>query len=214
MKIVPNQNRGYGTTGSREPILQASPDRLQPAKQRDHLDPISVATRRSVTLYDPRDASLFKLSRLRVPRYRQFLSTCSFAILLGLYLAVLIERSLKISALEVVFWVWSAGFMLDEIVGFNEQGFSLYIMSFWNAFDLGILLLLVCYYLMRLYGILMPDARKHKTADMAYDLLVSKFRSMLSLLQRSISFPRQRFTAKQWNEYGILESVYIIEEAP
>ena len=32
--------------------------------------------RRSVTLYDPRDASLFKLSRLRVPRYRQFLSTC------------------------------------------------------------------------------------------------------------------------------------------
>ena len=63
--------------------------------------------------------------------------------------------------------------MLDEVVGFNEQGFSLYIMSFWNAFDLGILLLLVAYYCMRLYGLLMPDVRKHHTAANAYDLLAA-----------------------------------------
>ena len=172
-KVIPNQNRGYGAMGLRRPVLQASPDRLQPAKQRDHREPITVTIRRSVTLYDPQDSSLFKLSRLRVPRYRQFLSTCSFAILLGLFLAVLIERSLTITPLEIVFWFWSAGFMLDEVVGFNEQGFSLYIMSFWNAFDLGILLLLICYYCMRLYGILMPDVRKHQVADMAYDLLAA-----------------------------------------
>ncbi|KAL9075762.1 MAG: hypothetical protein Q9161_001514 [Pseudevernia consocians] len=172
-KVTPNQNRGYGAIGGRGAMLQASPDRLQPAKQRDHLDPVTFSVRRSATLYDPRDASLFKLSRLRVPRYRQFLSTCSFAVLLGLYLAVLIERSLTITPLEVVFWFWSAGFMLDEVVGFNEQGFSLYIMSFWNAFDLGILLLLVAYYCMRLYGLLMPDVRKHHTADNAYDLLAA-----------------------------------------
>ena len=172
-KVTPNQNRGYGAIGSRGAVLQASPDRLQPAKQRDHLDPVTFSVRRSATLYDPRDASLFKLSRLRVPRYRQFLSTFSLAVLLGLYLAVLIERSLTITALEIVFWFWSAGFMLDEVVGFNEQGFSLYIMSFWNAFDLGILLLLVAYYCMRLYGLLMPDVRKHQTADNAYDLLAA-----------------------------------------
>lgn len=172
-KIMPNQTRGYGAMGASGPILRASPGRLQPAKQRDHLEPVKFTVRRSATIYDPRDASLFKLSRLRVPRYRQFLSTCSFAILLGLYLAVLIERSLKITALEVIFWFWSAGFMLDEIVGFNEQGFSLYILSFWNAFDVGILLLLICYYCMRLYGILMPDVRKHHVADMAYDVLAA-----------------------------------------
>ena len=63
--------------------------------------------------------------------------------------------------------------MLDEVVGFNEQGFSLYIMSFWNAFDLGILLLLVAYYGMRIYGLLIPAARKHHTADNAYDLLAA-----------------------------------------
>ena len=137
------------------------------------MDAVGFTIRRSVTLYDPRDTSLFKLSRLRVPRYRQFLSTCSLAVLLGLFLAVLIERSLKITVLEVIFWFWSAGFMLDEIVGFNEQGFSLYILSFWNAFDLGILILFICYYCLRLYGILMPDLRKHHIADMAYDVLAT-----------------------------------------
>lgn len=172
-KVVPNQNRGYGALGSAGPILKASPNGLQPSKQRDHHDSVTLTIRRSVTLYDPREASLFKLSRLRVPRYRQALSTFSLAVLLGLFLAVLTERSLKITALEVVFWFWSAGFMLDEIVGFNEQGFSLYIMSFWNTFDLGILMLLICYYCMRLYGILMPALRKHHTADMAYDILAA-----------------------------------------
>ncbi|KAL1866107.1 hypothetical protein Plec18167_009199 [Paecilomyces lecythidis] len=132
-----------------------------------------ISLRRSVTLYDPRDASLFKLSRLRVPRYRQFLSTCSFAVLLGLFLAIIIQRPLEITTLEVLFWFWSAGFMLDELVGFNEQGFSLYIMSFWNTFDLGILLLLVCYYCMRIYGVLMPYTRKQMVADQAYDILAA-----------------------------------------
>ncbi len=129
--------------------------------------------RRSVTLYDPQDASLFKLSRLRVPRYRYFLSTLSYAILLGLFLAVLVQRSLEITVLEVIFWFWCAGFILDEVVGFNEQGFSLYLASFWNLFDLGILLLLIGHLCLRLYGIVMPDTRKHYVANLAYDVLAA-----------------------------------------
>ncbi|KAJ5663016.1 hypothetical protein N7507_003747 [Penicillium longicatenatum] len=129
--------------------------------------------RRSVTLYNPRNASLFKLSRLRVPRYRQFLSTISFAVLLGLFLAVLEQRSGRITSLEIVFWFWSAGFMLDEIVGFNEQGFSLYLMSFWNLFDLGILLLLFCYYCLRVYGAFLTYPRSNQIADQAYDILAA-----------------------------------------
>ncbi|KAF2473826.1 uncharacterized protein BDR25DRAFT_341086 [Lindgomyces ingoldianus] len=129
--------------------------------------------RRTVTLYDPHDASLFKLSRLRVPRYRQMFTTVSYAIMLGLFVAVLREKSDDITALEVLFWFWSAGYMLDEIVGFSEQGFGLYIMSVWNAFDLGILLMFMVYYILRLYGILMPDVRRHYIASMAYDVLGS-----------------------------------------
>ena len=127
---------------------------------------------RSVTLYNPREASLCKLSRLRVPRYRQFLSTVSFAVLLGLFLAVLQQRQLEITPLELVFWFWSAGFMMDEIVGFNEQGFSLYLMSFWNLFDLGILILLFCYYCMRIYAVV-PYTRSQAVADQAYDMLAA-----------------------------------------
>ena len=130
-------------------------------------------TRRSVTLYDPRDASLFKLSRLRVPRYRQLFSTLSFATMLGLFIAVLVDRSKDITPLEVVFWFWSIGYMLDEVIGFTEQGFGLYILSFWNAFDLGILLLFVIYYVLRLYGILLAEDGKHRIASMAYDVLAS-----------------------------------------
>lgn len=124
-----------------------------------------------MTLYDPRQASLFKLSRLRVPRYRFFLSTLSLAVLIGLFLAVLSARSTRITTLELIFWFWSAGFMLDELVGFNEQGFSLYIMSFWNIFDLGILILLIIYYCMRGYGVFLVDP--HHWNQMAYDVLAA-----------------------------------------
>lgn len=172
-KVVPNQTRGYGTLEGQSRALGASPTRLQPAKQREHHEPVEVINRRTVTLYDPRDASLFKLSRLRVPRYRNILSTCSFAVLLALFLAVLVERSLTITPLEVVFWFWSAGYMLDEVVGFNEQGFGLYLASFWNTFDLGILLILIVHLCLRIYGITMPAAQRHHLADIAYDVLAA-----------------------------------------
>lgn len=126
--------------------------------------------RRSVSLYDPSEASPFKLSRLRVPRYRQLFSTLSYAIMLGLFLAVLVEHSLYITPLEIVFCFWSAGYMLDELVGFTEQGFGMYILSVWNAFDIGILLMFLVYYGCRLYGLL---SGRHHTANVAYDVLAS-----------------------------------------
>lgn len=161
----PGQSRGYGTSQDN------TPSKLQPAKQHEHRKTTELTIRRAVTLYNPRDASLFKLSRLRVPRYRNILSTCSFAVLLALFLAVLIRQSLEITVLEVFFWFWSAGYMLDEIVGFNEQGFSLYIASFWNTFDLGILLILTVHLCLRIYGVVMPDDRRHHVANLAYDIL-------------------------------------------
>jgi hypothetical protein len=148
--------------------------RLPPPKQDIHYAHTAALMRRTVTLYDPHEASLFKLSRLRVPRYRNLFSTISFGIMLGLFLAVLSEKSDDITGLEVLFWFWSAGYMLDELVGFSEQGFGLYIMSVWNAFDLGILLMFMVYYVLRLYGILMPDViSRHSVAAMAYDVLGS-----------------------------------------
>ncbi|KAL2070150.1 hypothetical protein VTL71DRAFT_13176 [Oculimacula yallundae] len=163
IRVLEQQGVGYGSVQSPK-----SPNKLVLHHQEQ-----AVQSRRTVTLYDPRDASLFKLSRLRVPRYRQFFSTCSLFILLCLFVAVLAQRSVEITTLEVVFWFWSAGFMLDEVVGFNEQGFGLYIMSFWNAFDLGILFLLSIYYCMRLYGVLLVGVGRHQWNSMAYDVLAT-----------------------------------------
>ncbi|KAL8399990.1 hypothetical protein RB594_000410 [Gaeumannomyces avenae] len=162
-----NTGRRRSQADARTPLLGG----VQTPKENSISPFDTVVGRRTVSLYNPRNASLFKLSRLRVPRYRQFLSTLSLAVLIGLFLAVLQQRSSRISTLELVFWFWSAGFMLDELVGFNEQGFSLYIMSFWNIFDLGILLLLIVYYCLRLYGVFLIDATRWN--DLAYDILAA-----------------------------------------
>ncbi|OAA61400.1 hypothetical protein ISF_05479 [Cordyceps fumosorosea ARSEF 2679] len=163
---LPNGAPG-GKLDDRTPLLGGGGGAAAPRHAQYHVP----NGRRTVMLYDPRQASMFKLSRLRVPRYRSFLSTLSLAVLIGLFLAVLIQRSVHISGLELVFWFWSAGFMLDELVGFNEQGFALYIMSFWNVFDLGILVLLIVYYCMRAYGVFLVDP--HHWNDMAYDVLAA-----------------------------------------
>ncbi|KAM0716948.1 hypothetical protein Q7P37_006800 [Cladosporium fusiforme] len=169
-------NGGYGTLNDHSPsalpadsILSRKAQETRTSKKPE----VQGTGRRSVTLYDPHDSSLFKLSRLRVPRYRQLFSTISFAMMLVLYIAVLYDRSVTITPLEVLFWFWSIGYMLDEIIGFTEQGFGLYILSFWNAFDLGILLLFSVYYILRLYGIVLADQGKHRIAGMAYDALGS-----------------------------------------
>lgn len=129
--------------------------------------------RKTVTLYDPSQSSIFKLSRLRVPRYRQLFSTLSYALMIGLFLAVLVQRSHNITALELLFWFWSAGYMLDEVVGFSEQGFSLYFISVWNSFDIGILLMFIVYYILRLYAIIIPDDTDDRIINLSYDVLAS-----------------------------------------
>jgi hypothetical protein len=177
-QLTPNRKTGYETSygggdSSNTHRRADQPSKLQPAKQREHHENVELTLRRTVTLYNPRDASLFKLSRLRVPRYRNLLSTCSFAVLLCLFLAVLIRQSLEITVLEIFFWFWAAGYILDEVVGFNEQGFSLYIASFWNTFDLGILLILVIHLCLRIYSVIIPDDRRHDVANLAYDILAA-----------------------------------------
>lgn len=167
-----NQDRHYGAMHSGP---QASTSRRPHTRTKAlAASPVSAELiRRSVTLYDPANASLFKLSRLRVPRYRQLFSTISYAVMLGLFLAILTRRSLDLTPLEIVFWFWSAGFMLDELVGFSEQGFGLYIASVWNVLDIGILLLFFLYYVLRLFGVLFAEDNQRWIANMAYDVLAT-----------------------------------------
>lgn len=109
--------------------------------------------RKAATLYDAREASLFKLSRLRVPRYRHWMQTISFGILLCLVIAVLFERQLDIRPLEIVMVVYAVGFMVDELVGLNSSGSTLFLSNLWNAFDLLTLLFFIAFFVLRVYGL-------------------------------------------------------------
>jgi hypothetical protein len=132
----------------------------------------SPTERRSVTIYDGRHAGIFKLSRLRIPRYRHIFSTFSLTVLLYLHLRVLMERSYTITPLEIGFWLWSFGFMIDEIADFTESGVSLYFLSMWNAFDCFIFVLLLTFYALRVIGLFMPDTRDYMT-DWSFDILAT-----------------------------------------
>ena len=122
--------------------------------------------------YRYEDASILKLSRLRVPRYRHFLNLASFCVLLALYIMVLFNKPEKFSGLELLFWLWSLGFILDEIVGFSDAGFTLYIMSLWNWFDLMILILLVSYAGVSALSFLIASHRK-LLSNTAHDILAT-----------------------------------------
>jgi hypothetical protein len=168
----PSRASASGAAGSNQSRRQSTVRTPLLGEQRTKEEPARFSAppgRRSVVLYDPRTASPFKLSRLRVPRYRRIISICSLAVLIFLFLAVLGQRSTRITSLELLFWFWSAGCMLDEIVGFSEQGVSFYVMNLWNIFDLGILLLLIVYYCMRIYGVFLLDP--HRWNQNAYDVL-------------------------------------------
>ena len=64
-----NQATQRGPVDARTPLLGSK----APETVHNQLPLHATPLRRTVMLYDPRNASLMKLSRLRVPRYRQFL---------------------------------------------------------------------------------------------------------------------------------------------
>ncbi|CAN6623057.1 hypothetical protein TRVA0_009S01288 [Trichomonascus vanleenenianus] len=123
--------------------------------------------------YKYEDASIFKLSRLRVPRYRHYLNLFSFCILLVLYVAVLHKHDKQFSGIDLIFWLWSLGFIVDEIIGFTDAGFTLYVMSLWNWFDLIILLLLVSYGLLQTASHFTTGPQSNSLAHVAHDLLAT-----------------------------------------
>lgn len=125
---------------------------------------------REAVIYNPAHASPGKLSRLRVPRYRNIANTFALGALLVLYLCVLVERSPALTPLEIVFWFWSLGFMLDEVMNAFDAGYSLYVMSLWNIFDCGILLLLIIYCSLRIYTIL---SKTQAVFSISCDILAS-----------------------------------------
>lgn len=97
-------------------------------------DSVSADSTKKPRYYNPRTADLY--SRLRVPKYLKAWEVAFFISFLILYYSVVLERSFTtIPKVEVVFYVWLAAFLWDEVQEWGDGGI-LYLSDFWNLFDM------------------------------------------------------------------------------
>jgi hypothetical protein len=97
---------------------------------------LSVNSVKSPKLYNRRRADIF--CRLRVPRYLKIFETLFFATFLGLYYAVLVHRNFaRVTPVEILLYVWIAGFAYDEFGDWADAGqTSFYASDFWWTWDI------------------------------------------------------------------------------
>lgn len=89
--------------------------------------------------YNPRTADPY--SRLRVPKYLKTWEILFFIAFLCLYYSVVLKREMgSIPFVEVVFYIWLASFLLDEIQQWADAGLF-YLSDLWNIFDIGMITL-------------------------------------------------------------------------
>ncbi|QSL66709.1 hypothetical protein MERGE_001093 [Pneumocystis wakefieldiae] len=138
----------------------------------DKNDFIPESYRKISAIYDSRECSILKLSRLRVPKYRHYMATVSFAIMLALVTATLIRNMPQITTLELVMDFWAIGFILDEIMGIADSGTRLYLLNLWNIFDVILFCIFIGFFALRLYGLFIDDP-EHKISRIAYDILAT-----------------------------------------
>ena len=75
--------------------------------------------------YNPYEAGWLDHGRLRVPKWRKWFEFLSFATLLALFVTTLTFKDLDhITALEIVFIIFTFGFTLDEFAASQEHGWT------------------------------------------------------------------------------------------
>ena len=83
-----------------------------------------------ISLYDPRKAPLLNQYRLIVPRTRNIIEVCQFLVLLLLYLLTMTHRNhLLFTTYEMIFFVYAAGWVLDEFASMLEHGWKVVCVS-------------------------------------------------------------------------------------
>lgn len=106
----------------------------------------------SLSRYSKKKAKIYNKARadpycrLRVPKYQKSFEALFFALFLGLYYAVLVERNpQKFTPVEVLLYIWITAFAYDEFGEFRDAGISFYVADFWSLWDLGIIGIGVAY---------------------------------------------------------------------
>ncbi|KAL2206840.1 hypothetical protein CC79DRAFT_1343109 [Sarocladium strictum] len=102
----------------------------------------------SVGLYDPRKAPVLNQYRLIVPRIRNTLELIQFFVLVLLYVLVMIHRDHPNRRwFELLFWTYSAGWILDEVAAIIEHGWEVHAQNLWSFLDVTFILIFGAYVL-------------------------------------------------------------------
>ncbi|OAL32607.1 hypothetical protein AYO20_07917 [Fonsecaea nubica] len=132
--------------------------------------------KRPISLYDPRRAPLLNQYRLIVPRTRNLIEVCQFVILLALYIAVMAARENRMDTtyevLELVFDVYGAGWVLDQLASILEHGWGVYTQNLWSFLDVMFSTIFIIYLVLRICASSFVDEEKSiALARTALDIL-------------------------------------------
>lgn len=103
------------------------------------------------SIYNPRQAGLLNHHRLIVPRNRSVVELAQFLLLLVFYALTLIHRHERFSAWELVFCVYTTGWVLQEFAAIIEHGWELHSQSLWSFLDITFVTIYGAFILGRMY---------------------------------------------------------------
>ncbi|KAF6236024.1 hypothetical protein HO173_005652 [Letharia columbiana] len=128
---------------------------------------LSVHSKKRAKFYNKARADPY--CRLRVPKYQKSFEALFFALFLGLYYAVLVERNPhKITPVEALLYIWIAAFAYDEFGEFRDAGIAFYVADFWSLWDIGIIGIGVAYMVSRIIGLTRDSPA---ITDVSFDIL-------------------------------------------
>ncbi|KAI9745207.1 MAG: hypothetical protein M1818_001485 [Claussenomyces sp. TS43310] len=120
---------------------------------------------RPISLYDPTKAALLNQYRLIVPRIRNYMEIGQFIILLILYVLVMRQRDTGTFGItELIFIIYSLGFVLDQLAAILEHGWSVYTQNLWSFLDVMFAVIYIVYLFLRIQGVRSDDLNSSQQA--------------------------------------------------
>ncbi|WRT67253.1 uncharacterized protein IL334_004220 [Kwoniella shivajii] len=122
-----------------------------------------------VYMYNPYEAGWLDHQRLKVPKWRKTIEAGSFVILMALYVSTLAAKDLNhIQVIEIIYIIFSFGFILEEFAASKEHGWTVYAANAWNAFDMAYISIFLLYFVLRIFAL---ASHSPNTSDLAFDIL-------------------------------------------
>ncbi|CAM1501803.1 Fc.00g037870.m01.CDS01 [Cosmosporella sp. VM-42] len=109
---------------------------------------------RPISLYDPRKAPLLNHHRLIVPRTRNVIELLHFIILLALYVLTMVHRHKDARYWEIIFAIYTAGWVLEKLAAIIEHGWDVHAQNLWSFLDITFTSVYGAYLIARLYDLL------------------------------------------------------------